>query len=130
MAENTAKATPARVLFLFALLFAGVAAALWRGEMLRSETNAITYPTALGDQALAPISLLESGATFTAQLDDQSSPTPFRVVSKSGQSKREERLWKVGVTEAPAFFIYRSDVTNDYWIKSAAGGYYRVQPAP
>ena len=132
MAENQAKATPARVLMLFAFLFAGVVASLWRYEQQRTIVQKVEYPTALGDDLLCPVRLLEPGNAFTATLDSDPKPEAFTVSSASAKSKREDRMWKVGIEEQGAFFLYQSDQAGEtgLWVKSAEGLFYAVQAAP
>ena len=132
MAENQAKATPARVLLLFAFLFAGVVASLWRYEQQRPIIQKVEYPTALGDDLLCPIRFLEPGSAFTATLDSAPKPADFTVSSASAKSKREDRMWKVGVEEQGAFFLYQNDQAGEtgLWVKSAEGLFYQVQAGP
>jgi hypothetical protein len=127
MAENLAKSTPARVLFLFTFLMAGMAAALWRDHSVGS-ADTVDYPTALGDEQLCPVALLQPGTTFSSSLDKEPRPVSWTVSSKAATSKREDRLWKVGLAEEHAFYIYQSDQADDsaYWVKSGPGAFYRV----
>jgi hypothetical protein len=127
MAENQAKSTPARVLFLFAFLMAGMAAALWR-ESNGGVKDSIDYPTALGDEQFCPIALLQTGQNFTAVMDKETQLVSWTITSKAAVAKREERLWKMGVASEAGFYVYQSDQAEDTgtWIKSAPGLFYRI----
>jgi hypothetical protein len=133
MAENQAKSTPARVLLLFALLLAAVAVAVSREHAARSAVESVDYPTALGDEAFAPSSLLAVGQVFSAKLDGTDTAASLAVTSAKPLAKAEERLWKVGLAEMVSsqmghFYIYQSDQTEDtaQYIKSAPGMFYKV----
>lgn len=131
MAENQSKATPAKVLFLFTLLFAGVTAAAWRETSQGTSLETIDYPTALGDEQRCPVALLQQGAIFPAILDGQKSPVNLEVVSSKAMLRSEEKLWKVGHETAEAFYIYQlaGDEKSSLWVKSAPGRYYEVKLA-
>ena len=49
MASNLPRGTPGRVLLLFGLLAAGVAAVVWRDARQQPRIAAVTHPTACGD---------------------------------------------------------------------------------
>jgi hypothetical protein len=131
MAENQPKSTPARVLFLFTFLMAGMAAALWRDHQTAATVESIDYPTALGDEQFCPSTLLQSGQQFAANLDTSQQPATMTITSKSAFSKREDRLWKVGVATTGGFYLYQSDQPNDsgWYVKSAPGLFHRASPS-
>lgn len=131
MAENQAKATPARVLMLFTFLFAGVAATLWRHDSQRDQLQTIDFPTALADQDFCPVALLQPGVSFQAALDQAPTKAEYTVADTSGKPKREDRMWKVGMETQGQFFLYQSDQEGEsatLWVKSAPGIFYRVSP--
>ena len=129
MAENQAKSTPARVLFLFTFLMAGLTAVLWRERQVGSHVETVDYPTALGDAQFCPVALLSAGQTFTATLDQADQPATFTTQGKSAITKRDDRLWKVGLATEGNFYLYQSDQADDtgWYVKSAEGQFYRVQ---
>ncbi len=119
MAENTAKSTPARVLLLFTLLLAGMAAARWQD---RTPTT-ISYPTALEDTQLVPSTLRH----FRALLDGQSTAQSFTITSRAPVTKADHHLFKCGQAEHGAFTIYQDQ--QAYWLKTAPGQYLRATVA-
>jgi hypothetical protein len=128
MAENQAKSTPARVLFLFTFLMAGMAAALWRDHQAAATVESIDYPTALGDEQYCPVALLQAGQQFPATLDKSDHPTTMTITSKAALSKREDRLWKAGIATTDGFYLYQSDQPDDpgWYVKSASGLFYKA----
>ncbi len=128
MAENQPKSTPARVLFLFTFLMAGMAAALWRDHQTAATVESIDYPTALGDEQFCPVALLQPGQQFPATVDKSDQPATLTISSQSALSKREERLWKAGIATTGGFYLYQSDQPEDtgWYVKSAPGQFYKV----
>jgi hypothetical protein len=128
MAENQSKDTPARVLLLFTLLFAGVTAAAWREAGHRDSIESVDFPTALADAQYCPISLLTKGAAFQGMLDGHEKIVTFTVAASSARKQQEERLWKVGKTADGAFYIYQQQggESKSLWVKSAPNQFYEV----
>ena len=132
MADNQAKATPARVLMIFTFLMAAVAASAWRQHSAVGSPNTVSFPTALGDSQFCPVAVLTGGQPFAARIDGVETPVNFQVTAKAGQEMVEDQMRKTGLAESGEFFLYQPDEASaeSLWVKSAAGQFYPVVRGP
>ena len=132
MADNQAKATPARVLMIFTFLMAAVAASAWRQHSAVGSQNTVNFPTALGDAQFCPVAVLTGGQSFAAEIDGVETPVNFLVTAKEGQEMEEDQMRKTGLAESGEFFLYQPDeaAAESLWVKSAAGQFYPVVRGP
>ena len=128
MADNQAKATPARVLMLFTFLMAAVAASAWRQHSAVVSPNTIDFPTALGDTQFCPVAVLTGGQPFAARIDGTEALVNFQIGAKIGQEMEEDQMRKAGLAESGEFFLYQPEeaMTESLWVKSAVGQFYPV----
>ena len=126
MADNQAKATPARVLMIFTFLMAAVAASAWRQHSAVGSQNTVNFPTALGDAQFCPVAVLTGGQSFAARIDGTEALVNFQVIAKDGQEMEEDRMRKAGLAESGEFFLYQPDEASaeSLWVKSAVGQFY------
>ena len=132
MADNQAKATPARVLMIFTFLMAAVAASAWRQRSVVGSPNTVNFPTALGDAQFCPVAVLTGGQPFAARIDGVETPVNFQITAKAGQEMEEDQMRKTGLAESGEFFLYQPDeaAAESLWVKSAAGQFYPVVRGP
>ncbi|MBP7950489.1 MAG: hypothetical protein KA004_12610 [Verrucomicrobiales bacterium] len=111
MAENLPRSTPARVLLLFAFLFAGVVAAVWRDGQMRPQLESVVYPTALGDALEVPPTVL-AGAVFQAWTDADPGGASFKATAEPPLKLAPDRLLRAGAAADGAFWLYRPDAKS------------------
>ena len=88
MVQNTPRATPAKVIIVFALL-AGVVVVAALRDSQRRDRDRITYPTAVGDESYyksggEPLQIAVNGAVFT-----------LREEPGERFQRRDDLMWRV-----------------------------------
>ena len=125
MASNTPRATPARVIIVFALL-AGVVVVAALRDSQRTEREQITYPTAVGDESYhqpgaEPLRIAVRGAVFTLH-------------EEPGErlQRRDDRMWRVPLAvPVPRLYTtaesFPEDKVPPLYLKVGSGDYLRVE---